>query len=148
MASEFDLAAFDIPGVYVVGIGIAGQPLALGIGNQNGTPSFVSVVTNSGNPTPWQLEIVSSNGSGIYKCQISDLDGRYFWVTPGDALPNCVGLVLGGNVGATMILNADAGTLEAAFGPGGYMAPTGGPNGFYFALNNNASAQLTFFAQQ
>ena len=147
MAGEFNLAALDSPGVYVVGIGIAGQPMALGIGNQNGTPSFVSVVTNSGNPTPWQLEVLSSNDS-IYKCQISDLDGRYFWVTPGDALPNCVGLVLGGNVGATIILDANAGTLSAAFHPGGFMAPIGGPNGFYFALNNNASAALTFFSQQ
>ncbi len=150
MAGELNLAAFDSPGVYVVGIGIAGQPLCLGIGNQNGTPSFVSVVTNSGNPTMWQVEILSSN-DGVYKCRIGNLDGHYTWSTPGDALPNCVGLAPGDlDTGATIILNSNNGTptLEAAFQPGGFMAPTGGPNGFYFALNNKASAALTFFAQQ
>ena len=147
MAGELNLAALNTSQVYVVGIGIAGQPLALGIGNQNGTPSFVSVVTNSGNPTMWQLAILSSNDN-IYKCQIGNLDGHWTWATPGNALPNCVGLVPGDlNTGATIILDSNAGTLSAAFQPGGFMAPIGGPSGFYFALNNNASAALTFFAQ-
>lgn len=86
---------------------------------------------------------------GIYKCRIGNLDGHWTWATPGDAQPNCVGLVPGAlDTGATIILNTNNNTLEAAFGPGGFMAPIGSPQGFYFALNNNASAPLNFFSQE
>lgn len=148
MAGAMNVTRLDT-GVYVMGIGIANQPLALGIGNQNGTPSFVSVVTNSGNPTMWQVQVVSTDGNGSYKCLIGDQYGHWVWATPGNAMPNCVGLRAGDlDTSDTIILNANTSTLEAAFGPGGFMAPIGGPNGFYFALNNNASAPLTFFSQQ
>src|ERR1700755_1172652 len=39
-------------GTQLLGIGIAGQPLALGFGNVAGA-DYVSVVTNSGNPYQW-----------------------------------------------------------------------------------------------
>src|ERR1700742_2072770 len=48
-------------GTQLLGIGIAGQPLALGFGNVAGA-DYVNVVTNSGNPYQWQVVSLASDG--------------------------------------------------------------------------------------
>jgi hypothetical protein len=136
----------NLAGTQNLSIGIAGQPLGLAIGRQNGTPGYVSVVTNSGNLPEWQFKTLASNGETA-KLHIGTADGQFWWAIPGNSqLPNAVGLAPGEDFASTIILNIGANTLEAPFGPGGFLAPLGGPSGFYFATNNNASAQLNFFA--
>jgi hypothetical protein len=131
-------------GSQLLGVGIAGQPLCLGVGLQNGTPGYVSVVTNSGNPYAWQFVILGSNGQTT-KVNIGTQDGQFWWIVPGgNPFPDCVSLIPGQGAASTIIVENN--TLNAAFGPGGFLAPTGGPSGFYFATNNEASAPVNFFA--
>jgi hypothetical protein len=138
----------NLAGSQNLSIGIAGQPLGLAVGLENGTPGYVSVVTNSGNLPQWQFKTLGSDGV-IAKLHIGTADGQFWWIIPAaNQLPDAVGLAPGENFASTIILNIGANTLEAAFQPGGFLAPTGGPSGFYFATNNEASAQLNFFATE
>lgn len=133
-------------GSQLLGVGIAGQPLCLGVGLQNGTPSYVSVVTNSGNPYAWQFVILASNGQTT-KLNIGTQDGQFWWIVPGgNPFLNCVSLAPGQGAASTIIFEGDNNTLNAPFGPGGFLAPTGGPSGFYFATNNDSSSPVIFFA--
>lgn len=133
-------------GTQLLGIGIAGQPLALGFGNVAGA-NYVSVVTNSGNPYQWQVVSLGTDGRTT-KLFIGKPDGSAWWTIPGnDPLPNCVSVVVGSQEKAsTIILDNAAQTLSAAFQPGGFLAPIGGPQGFYYATNSPASSPVIFFA--
>ena len=139
-------AKLKAEGTQLLGIGIAGQPLALGFGNVAGA-DYVSVVTNSGNPYQWQVVSLASDGRTT-KLHIGKPDGSAWWTVPAnDPLPNCVNVVVGGQEKAsTIILDNAANTLRAAFQPGGFLAPTGGQQGFYYATNNQASSPVVFFA--
>ena len=53
-------------GTQLLGIGIAGQPLALGFGNVAGA-DYVNVVTNSGNPYQWQVVSLASDGRTVFR---------------------------------------------------------------------------------
>jgi hypothetical protein len=126
-------------------IGIAGQPLGLAIGPRTGTPGYVTVVTNTGHLPEWQVKTLASDGV-IAKLHIGTVDGQFWWIIPSRTqLPDAVGLAPGENFASTIILNIGNNTLEASSQPA-YLAPIGGPSGFYFATNNEASAQLNFFA--
>jgi hypothetical protein len=148
LAWEAEMAEVKLKstGTQLMGVGIAGQPLCLGMGNQKGS-GYVSVVTNSGNPYQWQFVILGSDGQTI-KLYIGTGDGQSWWTIPGDnPFPGCVSLMPGGqDVASTIIYDNATGSLNAAFGPNGYLAPIGGPSGFYFATNNQASSPVVFFA--
>ena len=133
-------------GTQLLGVGIAGQPLALGLGNVQGN-RYVSVVTNSGNPYQWQFVTLGSNGQTT-KMHVGTPDGQSWWTIPGNNLmPNCVSVVQGSErVASTIIYDNATNSLNAAFGPGGFLAPTGGQSGFYYATNNQASSPVVFFA--
>jgi hypothetical protein len=147
LVSASSPAKMNLSGTQNFIIGIAGQPLGLAVGLENGAPGYVSVVTNSGNLPKWQIKTFGSDGVTA-KLQIGTADGQYWWAIPGGTqFPNAVGLAPANNA-STIILNIGADTLEASFQPGGFLTPTGGPSGFYFATNNNASAQLNFFATE
>ncbi|MEA2892220.1 MAG: hypothetical protein QOI05_3013 [Bradyrhizobium sp.] len=148
LVSASSPAKMNLSGTQNLSIGLANQPLGLAVGVENGTPAYVRVVTNSGNLPQWQFKTLGSDGVTA-KLHIGTADGQFWWAIPGNSqLPNAVGLAPGENLASTIILNIGANTLEASFGPGGFLAPTGGPSGFYFATNNNASAQLNFFATE
>jgi hypothetical protein len=131
-------------GTALLGIGIANQPLCLGVG-LNGQSRYVSVIANSGNPPQWQINVLGADGE-TNKCEIGTPDGQFWWYVPGgDPFPNCINLVPDRRGAATIIFNI----IERSFsGPytGGNMAPTGGPSGFYFATNAEQAAPVVFFA--
>jgi hypothetical protein len=135
-----------LEGIQNLSIGIAGQPLGLAIGPRTGTPGYVTVVTNSGHLPEWQVKTLASDGVTA-KLHIGTVDGQFWWIIPSRIqLPDAVGLAPGEQFASTIILNIGNNTLRASFQPGGFLAPIGGPSGFYFATNNEASAQLNFFA--
>jgi hypothetical protein len=132
-------------GTQLVGVGIAGQALALGFGNVVGI-GFVSVVTNSGNPYQWQFVNVGSDGQSS-KFLIGTQDGQSWWRIPGNNLmPNCVSIDQGPqSIASTIVYDYATSTLNASSNPQ-FLAPTGGAAGFYFATNNQASSPVVFYA--
>ena len=136
-----------LEGIQNLSIGIAGQPLGLAVGpSKTAHLVYVTVVTNSGHLPQWQFKTLVSDGVTA-KLHIGTADGQFWWIIPSRTqLPNAVGLAPGEQFASTIILNIGTNTLEASFQPGGFLAPIGAPSGFYFATNNEASAQLNFFA--
>jgi hypothetical protein len=141
MANGIDQASaikpnFEPDTTQVVGIMVAGQPMCLGVGLQNGSASYVSVITARAGAIPrWRIQYLSSGG-GRSKVFIVTEDGQNWWSVPSDQpFPNCVAF-------------GPQPTKEAPYQPGGFMAPTGSARGFYFATNAAASAQLYFVAVQ
>ena len=131
-------------GTQLLGVGIAGQALALGLGNKAGS-RYVSVVTNRGNPYQWQFVFLASLGE-ITKYQVGTQDGQAWWTVPANGpLPNCVGVVAGPRERATTILYDDITQTLSVF-DGGFLAPIGSSSGFYFSTEAEASSRVDFYA--
>jgi hypothetical protein len=133
-------------GTQLLGVGIANQPLCLGLGNMAGA-RYVSVVRNSGNPYQWQFVFLASLGNTT-KYNIGTQDGQAWWTVPAnDPLPNCVSVAPGPQSRAsTIVYNYMTQTLYPADPPGGFLAPMGSSSGFYFSTEANASSPVDFYA--
>ena len=139
-------ATLKTSGTQLLGVGIAGQPLCLGLGNMAGA-RYVSVVRNSGNPYQWQFVFLASLGETT-KYYIGTQDGQAWWTVPADnPLPNCVSVApVPQNQAATIIYNSITQTLSPADPPGGFLAPIGSSSGFYFSTEADTSSRVDFYA--
>ena len=128
---------------------LSGEAMCLGVGSQNGGPRYVSVVLAAAGRLPqWRLQYLGPAADG-YKYYIGTEDGQSWWNVPSNnPLENCVSLVAGQNRASTIIIipNGETYTLEAAYGPGQYMATIGFASGLYFATNQPASAPVVFLS--
>lgn len=129
---------------------LSGEAMCLGVGTQNGGgPSYVSVVLAAAGRLPqWQLQYLGPAANG-YKYYIGTEDGQFWWSVPSNTpLENCVSFVAGQNGASTIIIvpGNETYTLEAAYGPGEFMAPVGFARGFYLATDQAASAPVVFLA--
>jgi hypothetical protein len=113
----------------------------------DGAPGYVSVILAAAGVIPrWQAVFLATDGTTA-KYNFGTESGEYWWFVPWhEPFPNSVGLAPNQDAAATIIVNLapDNYTLEAAGLEGGYMAPMGGPTGFYLATDAPASAQVYF----
>jgi hypothetical protein len=130
----------------LTGIAIQEQALCLSVGLMNGAPSFVRVAINTAGVMPrWSMNKIGASSTDA-KYFIGTEDGQYWWNVPSSTpYPNNVSLIADKRRATSFIIKFSPDyRIEAPYGPGGYMAPMGGGNAFYFATGTPQSSLVYF----